>query len=343
MSSRMTTAVLGGSGFIGAELVRLLAGHPEADLAFVSSEAHAGQRLGRAVPGLRNASVAGHRLRALAELPKVDVAIACLPTGTLPECLEMVCERANLVLNVAGDYRLHDPAEVAAHYPASEGCRRAPVPYYVPEFSARPTGPVISLPGCMASAALYALYPLCHAGLIQPQVVVDAKTGSSGGGSHDGHEHPAVRDGNVRVHKLHGHRHEPEIRQALLDLTGAAVDLQFSAFSLPMARGVLVAAYSKLRDGAGLAQVRQAYARAYAGTPFVRVVSGSGAMSMPMLKTVTGSNVVEVGASVEGSRCVTVAALDNLIKGGAGQAVQALNKLHGLDERLGLPESAPWP
>jgi N-acetyl-gamma-glutamyl-phosphate reductase len=195
----------------------------------------------------------------------------------------------------------------------------------------------------MAAAALYALYPLCQADLIWPQVVVDAKTGSSGSGNHDNHEHPAVRDGNVRVHKLHGHRHEPEIRQALLELTGTAVDLQFSAFSLPVARGVLVAAYTRLRESAGLGDVRQAYARAYANTPFVRVVSGGGAMSLPMLKTVTGSNIAEVGVSVEGSRCVTVAALDNLIKGGAGQAVQALNQLHGLDHRLGLPESAPWP
>lgn len=343
MSSRVTVAVLGGSGFVGAELARLLASHPQVDLAFVSSEAHAGQRMGRVVPGLRNAPVAGRRLQVLAELPKVDVAIACLPTGALPVCLDAVSERANLVLNVAGDFRLHDPAEASAHYPASAGSWRAPIPYYVPEFSARPTGPLVNLPGCMAAAALYALYPLCHAGLIQPHVVVDAKTGSSGGGGHDNHEHPAVRDSNVRVHKLHGHRHQPEIRQALRELAGATVDLQFSAFSLPVARGVLVAAYSQLREGAGPGEVRQAYARAYADTPFVRIVNGSGAMSMPMLKTVTGSNVAEIGVSVEGSRCVTVAALDNLIKGGAGQAVQALNQLHGLDERLGLPESASWP
>lgn len=342
MTGRITVAVLGGTGFIGAELVRLLSGHPMVELAFVSSEQRAGQRIGQVVPGLRHSLAARQPLRTLAELSKVDVAISCLPNGILPQHLEAVCERANLVLNVAGDFRLRDPAEVARHYPASVGGWREPVPYYVPEFSDRPTGPVLNLPGCMAAAALYALYPLLRADLVKPDLVVDAKTGSSGGGAGRS-EHPAVRDGNVRVHRLHGHRHAPELRQALADLTGVAADIQFSAFSLPVARGVLVAAYSRLRAGIGAADVRRAYAAAYADTAFVRVSNGRAAASFPMLKTVAGSNLAEVGVAVEGDRCVSVAALDNLVKGGAGQAVQALNRIHDLDERLGLAEAPRWP
>ncbi|GIH09802.1 N-acetyl-gamma-glutamyl-phosphate reductase 1 [Rhizocola hellebori] len=342
MTERITVAVLGGSGFIGAELIRLLAGHPQVELKFISSARHAGQRVGQVVPGLRNSAAGERRMRSIDELSKVDVAVACLPNGTLPGILEEVSGKADLVVNVAGDFRLREPGEVAKHYPESAGGWRHPIPYWVPEFCGKPIEPVLNLPGCMAAATLYALYPLFRDGLAAPQVVVDAKTGSSGSGS-GSVEHPAVREGNVRVHKLHGHRHAPEVRQALTDLTGHTPDLQFSTFSLPVARGVMVAAYGRLLPGAEDGDVRRAYAKAYADTPFVRVANGRTPMSMPMLKTVVGSNVAEVGVAVDEDRWVAVSTLDNLIKGGAGQAVQALNRVYGLDERLGLAEASGWP
>ncbi|MET8145027.1 N-acetyl-gamma-glutamyl-phosphate reductase [Sphaerisporangium sp. NPDC005288] len=342
MTERMRVAVLGASGFIGAELIRLLSDHPQAEVSFMSSQQHAGKPLGQVVSGLRNSRLAGRRLRAADELSKVDVAFSCLPNGVLPRILDEVSGQADLVLNVAGDYRLRDPGEIAEHYPESAEGWREPIPYYVPEFTAKPSEPVVNLPGCMASAGLYALYPLFRDGLVEPRAVVDAKTGSSGGGNHSA-EHPALRDGNVRVHKLHGHRHAPEIRQALSTWTGAAPELQFSAFSLPVTRGVFATAYTWLREGVDAGQVRRAYARAYADAPFVRMSNGRSPMAFPMLKTVVGSNTAEVGVSVEGSRCVTVSALDNLIKGGAGQAVQAMNRIFGLEETLGLPEVGPWP
>jgi len=342
MTERITVAVLGGSGFIGAELIRLLAGHPQVEPKFVSSARHAGQRVGQVVPGLRNSPVGARRMRLIDEMPKVDVAVACLPNGALPAVLEDVSGRADLVINVAGDYRLRQPDEIDKHYPESAGGWRHPIPYWVPEFCAKPSEPVLNLPGCMAVATLYALYPLFQAGLVEPHVVVDAKTGSSGSGT-GSVEHPALRDGNVRVHRLHGHRHAPEVRQALAELTGRTPDLQFSTFSLPVARGVMVAAYGRLTPDAASGDVRRAYARAYADTPFVRMANGPAPMAMPMLKTVVGSNVAEVGVAVEDGRWVAVSTLDNLIKGGAGQAVQALNRVYGLDERLGLPEAGGWP
>jgi N-acetyl-gamma-glutamyl-phosphate reductase len=335
-------AVLGASGFIGAELIRLLTAHPKAEPVFLSSQQHAGRPLGQVVSGLRNSPVAGRRLRPLDELAKVDVAFSCLPAGVLPKVLDDVSAEAGLVLNLGGDYRLHDTADIAEHYPESSAGWRRPIPYYVPEFCPRPTEPVVNLPGCMASAGIYALYPLFAAGLVEPRVVVDAKTGSSGGG-HGGAEHPALRDGNVRAHRLHGHRHAPEIRQAIGEFTGTTPDLQFSAFSLPIVRGVYAAAYTWLRPDAGAAEVRKAYAKAYADARFVRVAGGRSPMALPMLKTVNGSNTAEVGASVEGARCVSVATLDNLLKGGAGQAVQAMNLICGFDEGLGLTEVGAWP
>ncbi|GGL05928.1 N-acetyl-gamma-glutamyl-phosphate reductase 1 [Sphaerisporangium melleum] len=342
MTDRIKVAVLGASGFIGAEVIRLLSAHPQAEVAFMSSQQHAGKPLGQVVSGLRNSRAAGRRLRSLDELSKVDVAISCLPNGVLPKVLDDVSGQADLVLNVAGDYRLRDPEEIAQYYPGSVGGWRQDIPYYVPEFGEKPSEPVVNLPGCMASAGLYALYPLFRDGLAEPRAVVDAKTGSSGGGNTTT-ENPSLRAGNVRVHKLHGHRHGPEIRQALATWTGTAPELQFSAFSLPVVRGVFATAYTWLREGAGTAEVRRAYARAYADAPFVRMSNGRSPVALPMLKTVVGSNTAEVGVSVEGSRCVAVCALDNLIKGGAGQAVQAMNRVFGLEETLGLPEVGPWP
>ncbi|MDG9672845.1 N-acetyl-gamma-glutamyl-phosphate reductase [Micromonospora sp. DH14] len=342
MSEHISAAVLGGSGFIGAELIRLLAAHPRVVPTFVSSARHAGQRVGQVVPGLRNTSIGGHHMRKLDEMPDVDVAFACLPNGVLPSVLDDVANRANVVINLAGDYRLRQTDQVERHYPASAGGWRQPIPYYIPEFAPTPTEPVLNLPGCMAAATIYALYPLFKADLAAEDVVVDAKSGSSGSGT-GSVEHPAVRDGNVRVHRLHGHRHAPEVRQALNDLTGRAPDLQFSTFSLPVARGVMVSAYGRLKPGAGESDVRRAFARAYADAPFVRVAAGRSPMGMPMLKTVVGANVAEVAAVVSGDRWVVVSALDNLIKGGAGQAVQTVNRIHGMDERLGLPEAGGWP
>jgi N-acetyl-gamma-glutamyl-phosphate/LysW-gamma-L-alpha-aminoadipyl-6-phosphate reductase len=339
---KITAAVLGATGFIGTELIRLLADHPRVELSFMSSRRNAGQRAGQITRGLRNSAVAGQRLRDMEELPEVDVAFACLPNGVLPGCLDEVSRKAGVVLNLAGDYRLHDPEQLTAYYPESAGGWRRPIPYYVPELAEVPEEPVINLPGCMAVTSLYALYPLFKQGLVDPRVVVDAKTGSSGGGL-EGTEHPALRDGNVRVHRLHGHRHAPEIAQALTDFTGMAPELQFSTFSLPVTRGVFATAYAWLRPGCETGDVRKAYAAAYANARFVQMSTGRSPMAFPMIKTVAGSNVTELGVAVDDGRCVTVAALDNLIKGGAGQAVQAMNRVFRMDEALGLPEVGPWP
>jgi N-acetyl-gamma-glutamyl-phosphate reductase len=195
----------------------------------------------------------------------------------------------------------------------------------------------------MAVASLYALYPMFASGLAEPRVVVDAKTGSTGGGR-DGGEHPAERAGNFRIHKPHGHRHLPEIRQALAEFTGVAPELQFSTHSLDVPRGILVTGYLRLRPGVTTLEVKRAYARAYVNKPFVRVRTAPRTpQEFPMLKAVVGSNVAEVAVSVRGVEVVAVAALDNLVKGAAGQAIQAMNLLLGLDETMGLPRTAVAP
>ena len=339
----ITVAVLGATGYTGAELVRLLLDHPHVELAFLSSERSAGQSVGAVLPWLRN-HPAGARLtfRPLDELTDVDVAFGCLPGGRLPARMGLVAERAKRVLNLAGDFRLRDPAQAAAHYPGS-ALWPEPFAYHVPEFADVPENRFVNLPGCMAVTTLYALRPLFAEGLVEADVVVDAKTGSSGSGR-GSTEHPAERSANFRVHRLHGHRHAPEVVQALGDYAGATPDLQFSTYSLDTARGIVVTAYSRLLPGVGALDVRRAYAKSYARTPFVRLrPSPKASQDYPMLKSVVGSNVAEVAVSVRDGRCVTVAALDNLIKGAAGQGVQTLNRLYGLPEATGLPFTAVAP
>jgi N-acetyl-gamma-glutamyl-phosphate/LysW-gamma-L-alpha-aminoadipyl-6-phosphate reductase len=330
---RIRVAVVGASGYTGGEVVRLLLEHPRVELAFLSAERAAGAAVGAVHPWLRNhPRAAGLRFRPLAELAEAgpfDLAFGCLPTGTLPERLPLIAENAKRVLNLGGDFRLRNADAIRTHYPATAA--HPPLDeftYYVPELSpAVPDSRFISLPGCMAVTTIYALHPL-FAGpepLVADRVIVDAKTGSTGGGRGGG-EHPAERTGNFRVHKLHGHRHAPEIQQALADFTGAAVDLRFSTHSLDVARGIMVTAYTELRPGVTALDVKRAYAKAYVGRPFVRVRPAPKApQDFPMLKAVVGSNVAEVAIAVRDGQCVTVAALDNLIKGAAGLPTTAVS------------------
>jgi N-acetyl-gamma-glutamyl-phosphate reductase len=338
-------AVVGATGYTGAELIRLLLDHPHAELVLLSSKQSAGQPVARRLPSVRNHPAAeGLRLRALTELSDVDIAFSCLPSGQLPRWMPLIAERAKRVVNLAGDFRLRDEEVAARHYPESASWTET-FTYHVPEFATSvPQNRFLNLPGCMAVTATYALYPLFSAELVEPRIVVDAKTGSSGAGR-AATEPPAERAGNFRPHKLHGHRHGPEVEQALRDLTGASPKLQFSTFSLDVARGILVTAYSTLRPAVTGLDVKRAYAKAYAATPFVRLRPGSpkSADDLPMLKSVIGSNVAEIAVQVRDDSCVTVATLDNLLKGAAGQAVQTMNQVFGLPEHTGLPFTAVTP
>ncbi|MEV6942372.1 N-acetyl-gamma-glutamyl-phosphate reductase [Streptomyces sp. NPDC051172] len=344
--NKITVAVIGASGYTGGEVIRLLLDHPGVELAFLSAERNAGVAVGAVHPWLRNhPAVAQLKFRPLDELEDVDIAFGCLPTGALPARLPIIAERAKRVLNLAGDFRLRDPQEIERHYPKT--AQHPPLEdfaYFVPELSGGvPESRFINLPGCMAVATLYGLYPLFAENLAVDRVIVDAKTGSTGGGR-GGSEPPAERSGNFRVHKLHGHRHTPEIHQALADFTGASMDLQFSTHSLDVPRGILVTGYARLRDGVRPLDVKRAYAKAYVNRPFVRVRPAPKApQDFPMLKAVVGSNVAEVAISVRDGECVSVAALDNLIKGAAGQAIQTMNLISGFDEAAGLPRTAVSP
>ncbi|MNO47018.1 N-acetyl-gamma-glutamyl-phosphate reductase [compost metagenome] len=339
-------AILGGSGFTGAELYRLLGKHPHLEVDFVSSESKAGFPVDKYYIGsIHKKKSSSLKFSKIAELKgHYDAVFSCLPTGALPKIINQVSEQTDYIFNVSGDYRISDPAILNQHYPetlkhAFEGRWH----YFIPEFSRiDPSVKVINLPGCMAVATLYTLYPLVAHHLIEDRVVTDAKTGSSGGGKLTT-EHHAERSHNFRAFKVHGHRHRPEIEHALNYHLNRSVSLQFSVFSLDLPRGIMASSYSLLKEGVEAVDVKKAFYSTYSNTPFIHYFSsGNGS---PMIKTVVGTNYAEVGAYVEGRNCVSLATIDNLIKGAAGQAIQAANLYFDYSEDAGLQfeGEGAWP
>ncbi|MCG7409271.1 N-acetyl-gamma-glutamyl-phosphate reductase [Paenibacillus sp. ACRRX] len=343
---KIRAAILGGSGFTGAELYRLLRRHPQFDIDFVSSESKAGQSVDKYyISSIHKKQISPLKFSKMAELHgHYDAIFSCLPTGALPKVIQHVAEHTDYIFNVSGDYRLADSDQLQQHYPETLKYNfKGGWHYFIPEFSKIDlTKKIVNLPGCMAVAALYTLYPLVAHDLIDPRVITDAKTGSSGGGKSTT-EHHAERAHNFRAYKVHGHRHKPEVEHALDYHLHHTVALQFSVYSLDLPRGIMATTYSLLKEGVSAVDVKKAFYSTYASKPFLHYFnSGSGS---PMIKTVVGTNYAEIGAYVEGQNCVSIATIDNLIKGAAGQAIQAANLYFGFDEETGLrfEGEGAWP
>jgi N-acetyl-gamma-glutamyl-phosphate/LysW-gamma-L-alpha-aminoadipyl-6-phosphate reductase len=329
-------AVLGGAGYIGGELLRLLVGHPRVEVAAAVSSRLPGKRVDGVHPNLRG--VTDLTFCAEDELTDYDVLFLASAHGATMSLLPRLADRAKTVIDLSGDFRLTDPAEYERWYGQ---------PHVAPELlgdfvpgcpelarDALRTADRITVPGCMAVAGILALRPLAAEGLIEPDVTVDARTGSSGSGATAGPANlHAERSGAMRVFAPAGHRHEAEIAQA------CGVRPTMTATGVEAVRGVQVLCRAALVDGADETAVRRAYRRHYADEPFVRVVAQRrGTYRLPEPKILLGSNFCDVGFAVRERprQVLAVAALDNLVKGGAGNAVQSLNVRMGWPERLGL-------
>jgi LysW-gamma-L-alpha-aminoadipyl-6-phosphate/LysW-L-glutamyl-5-phosphate reductase len=330
-------SVIGAAGYLGGESLRLLLGHPEVTVAQAVSSRFPGRRIDSVHPNLRGQT--GLTFAAPDDLDDCDVLVLAAPHRTTMELLPAVRHRARHVIDLSGDFRLPDPETYERYYGAAH---TAPdlladaVPGCPELFRAQlATADLISVPGCMATAAILALAPLT--GLIRPAVQIDARTGSSGAGATAGAANlHAERSGAMRVFAPARHRHEAEVAR----LTGLHV--RMTATGVEAVRGVQVICHATAADGApggSLAEraVRQAYRQRYRDEPFVRVVAHrQGTHRLPDPKILLGSNHCDVGFAVDGERVNVIAALDNLMKGGAGAAVQCLNIRLGLPERLGL-------
>lgn len=331
----ISVGVVGGAGYIGGELLRILSGHPEVDITAVTSTRLAGRRVDGTHPNLRGrldlTYVAPERL------PECDVLFLTASMGTDADRRRALVARAKHVYDLSPDLRLTDPDRYRAFYgehPAPELLGTAVRGLPEADRAALRTADLVSVPGCMATAAILALRPLALAGLLVPEVTVDGRVGSSGSGAAAGEMNlHAERSGVLRVFAPLNHRHQAEIAQA----TG--LDVRMTATGVDAVRGVQVLCRATASRDLTEADVRAAYRAAYAAEPFVRVVTYKrGNYRLPEPKILIGSNYCDAGFALDPAdgRLLLVGALDNLVKGGAGNAVQCLNIRMGWDESLGL-------
>jgi N-acetyl-gamma-glutamyl-phosphate/LysW-gamma-L-alpha-aminoadipyl-6-phosphate reductase len=332
-------SIIGGSGYGGGELARLLLSHPEAEIAQVTSESHVGQYLYNVHPNLRGRTAL--QFTAIDQVTACDVLFLALPHGQAQKRIEAFAALAPRIVDLSADFRLHDLAVYERWYGQAH---HAPAwvtkfIYGLPELHREEmrSAKYISGVGCNATASILALLPLTRANLLDASrpIVVDIKVGSSeGGNSPSLASHHPERSGSVRSFAPVRHRHTAEVEQEL-----GLSNVHLSITSIEMVRGVLATAHGFMRDGATEKDLWRAYRSAYKGEPFVRIVKDkTGIYRYPEPKILSGSNYADVGFEYDESTCrvVSLCAIDNLMKGAAGSALQAMNLMCGFDERAGL-------
>ncbi len=333
---RLRVGVVGATGYSGAVVTRLIAAHPHLTLAFATSDRLAGEsvasrmgvRLGEDLRFVSNGTAIDHadRCDSVVLATAAEVSLGLVPA---------FAERQKQVFDLSGAFRLDTP-----DYPRWYGFEHtAPhwlgrAHYGLPEiFGAPPKGAVVANPGCYPTASLLAVAPLLRAGLVEPAgIVVDAKSGVTGAGRRDteAYSFAEVSD-DLRAYKLLAHQHSPEIERALSRLARGA-SVTFTAHLLPVRRGLFATCYARPRAGATAARVAECLADTYARSPFVRALTAD----QVMLKGVVGTNACHVGATADERIVVAIGAIDNLLKGAGGQALQNLNLVNGWDEATGL-------
>jgi N-acetyl-gamma-glutamyl-phosphate/LysW-gamma-L-alpha-aminoadipyl-6-phosphate reductase len=333
-------AIVGASGYAGGELLRLLLAHPEVDVKQVTSETYAGQYAHFVHPNLR-----GHtdlRFTVAAELDACDLLFLALPHGLAAERIARYSTLAARIVDLSADFRLRSPAQYKRWYghehPAPEWLER--FVYGAPELHRDSlTGAAYaSGTGCNAIVTALALLPLYRRNLVR-ETVVEVKVGSSeGGNKHSPASHHPERAGVVRSYSPVGHRHIAELIQELaLDADNPA--LHFSVTSVGIVRGALATCHCLLYDELAERDVWQMYREDYSAEPFVRLVrSRRGVHRFPEPKIISGANYCDIGFVGDAGQCrvVVIAAIDNLMKGAAGNAVQTMNIMCGFPEELGL-------
>jgi len=342
MLSTVRCSVVGGSGYGGGELLRLLLHHPFVKIMQVTSESSAGSYIHTVHPNLRpTAGGPSLRFTSVGELQSCDVLFLALPHGEAAKRIGEFAAISEYIVDLSADFRLRDPGEYALYYqqvhPAPAWLER--FTYGLPELNrgAIRATRYVSGVGCNATAAILALLPAVRGNLLRSDlpVVVDIKAGSSEGGATPNlSSHHPERSGSVRSFAPTGHRHEAEVRQAL-----GTPGVYLSVTSVEMVRGVLATAHAWASHGLSDKDLWRAYREAYGDEPFVRIVhERGGAHRHPEPKLLAGTNLADVGWDLDPStgRLVCLSALDNLGKGAAGSAVQCMNLMLGWDERLGL-------
>jgi N-acetyl-gamma-glutamyl-phosphate/LysW-gamma-L-alpha-aminoadipyl-6-phosphate reductase len=341
---RIKASIAGGSGYTGGELIRLLLDHPDVEIGQVTSERRAGKRVVGVHPNLRKRTTL--TFVSVDDLAPCDVLFLALPHGASGAEIDRYLDLAPVIIDLSADFRLRDPDDYPRWYghdhPRPDLLSR--FVYGIPELHREEmkSANYISSAGCLATAAILGLYPLACENLIDLDrpIIVEVKTGSSGAGADEGlASHHPERSGVMRSFKPTGHRHTAEVEQELRGAGDRGPMVSFSATAVEAVRGVLATSHAFVNRELTERDLWQVFRRVYGQEPFIRLVKEStGLYRYPEPKILTGSNFCDVGFELDsrGGRVVVLAAVDNLMKGAAGQAVQAMNVRCGFDEEAGL-------
>ncbi|HZH33441.1 MAG TPA: N-acetyl-gamma-glutamyl-phosphate reductase [Pyrinomonadaceae bacterium] len=335
--NKIKVAIFGGSGYGGAELLRILLFHPNVEIRLVTANEHAGKAVSevhRNLYGLTDLQfeTAPEDLSALTDL---DCAFFALPHGKAMEIAPQLPETVKII-DLSGDFRLSDVDTFVQFYKQKHTAMdlQQKFVYGLTEMNREQikSARLIANPGCFATATLLGIAPLVKNNLLNGRVIVDAKTGSSGSGAKPAaNTHHPQRMNSFYAYKPFQHQHVPEIEQCLRSCGDWTSELVFMTHSLPVARGIFASIYVELKEEMTSVRLRDYYEKFYRDSFFVRLVQGS-----PDINWVKMTNFCDIGVAVNGKSAVIFSAIDNLVKGAAGQAVQNMNLMFGLEEKTSL-------
>jgi N-acetyl-gamma-glutamyl-phosphate reductase len=335
--NKIKIGVFGGSGYGGSELLRILLFHPNAEIAFVTANEHAGKAVSDVHKNLLG--LTDLRFEASPEdfstLGDIDLAFFALPHGQALKLIPQLLPKTK-VIDLSGDFRIDDPKIFTEFYKLEHTATelQSQFVYGLTETNrnAIKSADRIANPGCFATSTLLALAPMVRSGLINGRIIVDAKTGSSGSGAKAAaNTHHPQRMNSFYAYKPFQHQHVPEIEQHLCEVGEFSSELVFMTHSLPVSRGIFASCYLETSLSITNEDLNHLFKHFYGDSFFVRVVDGS-----PDINWVKNTNFCDIAAYSSGKQVVVFSAIDNLVKGAAGQAVQNMNLMFGLDEKTGL-------
>ncbi|MBI1910676.1 MAG: N-acetyl-gamma-glutamyl-phosphate reductase [Deltaproteobacteria bacterium] len=340
----LNVAIVGGSGYTGFELLRILTQHPTAKVVEATSRQYKGKPVSEVFPSLK-----GYYDDLIFSEPEdfkrlsVDVVFSALPHGASQEVVPALLEADNRVIDLSADFRLHSLETYKTWYGEHKADFLLPEAVYgLPELhrAAIKDAHLVANPGCYPTSAILALSPLLRAGLADKEsIIVDSKSGVSGAGRGANIDTSYVEvSSGFKAYKIGSHRHTPEIEQELTGVAGSDINITFTPHLIPVSRGILTTTYAKLTKSVSAKEVYELYRETYRSEPFVRVLPEG---TFPNISNVRGSNYCDIGIFTDEKRkqVIAVSAIDNLVKGASGQAVQNMNIMFWLKEDMAL--SAP--
>ena len=349
----MKVGVIGASGFVGGEMLRLLISHPKVEISMVTSRQYVGEYVSRIQPSLKGfTDITFSELDYDKLSDKCDLVFTAVPHGTATEIVKALYDRGMKIIDLSADYRLHNAPDYDKWYgwqhPYPELLSKSV--FGVPEIHREQIkkAQLVSCPGCMAVTSIIGLYPLVKKNLIDTEhIVVDSKIGSSGAGAGSlAGTHHALRSGVIRPYKPAKHRHTGEIEQELSEVAGKKIHVSMSPHAVDIVRGILCTNHTFLINPVSEIDLWKLYREQYGNEKFVRLIRDKkGFYKFPDPKFVVGSNFCDVGFDIDedNNRLVVLSASDNLMKGAAGSAIQIMNVMAGFNEIEGLAYSPLTP